>query len=474
MDGQTLTDRRLVAVMKIGGGILRRREDYERVAALVRQRSGRRNVLVVSAANGVTDSLLAVLTQAQTGAVSPDYLQAIRGRHDDLVRGTPFEAEARVVLDSSFQVLSSTLDSACDLDPLAARADVASFGEKLSCRLMALFLQAADVPAVSMLSDEAGIFADALYDNSSCDLERTKSALRERLPTDRAVVLPGFYGVDLQGRAHLFGRGGSDYSAGCVAACLDADILEMWKDVDGFMTADPRRIASARLIEQISFDEARELGFFGAKIIHPRTFEPMRGHRTRVRIHSLQRPDAPGTRIVEHGVARGRPVCLSEKRDVALFSITGGGMVESVGVLGSVFGALKDAGVSVDLISTGVSEVSFSMSQHQAPAALQALEQLKATDGSLFEHVEVEDGLSNVALVGQDALSAGVLARAFSVVDQAGLSPLAVSCARSRISLSFIVAQAHGLACLSALHRAFFEPSSVVPASTAKASAAFS
>lgn len=447
------SDRRLVAVMKVGGGVLRRRQDFERVAALVRQRSGRRNVLVVSAANGVTDALLAL---TRPGGFSSEALTAVRLRHEELVRGTVFEAEATALLDSAFSHLSDVLTRAGPADA-SLRAEVASWGERISCRFMALFLQAADVPAVSMLADEAGIYADAHFDNASCDSERTQATLRQRLPTDRTVVLPGFYGVDEQGGAHLFGRGGSDYSAGCVAACLDADVLEMWKDVDGFMTADPRRIPSAGLIEELTFDEARELGFFGAKIIHPRTFEAMRGHRTRVRIHSLQRPNAPGTRIVEHAAPRGRPVCLSEKPDVALFSITGGGMAESAGVVGSIFGALKDDGVSVDLISTGVSEVSFSVSQAQAAVALRALSLLQASDASLFERVDVEEGLSNVALVGQAALSARHLAQAFSVVDQAGITPLAVSCARSRISLSFIVSRRDALSCLTALHAAFFE-----------------
>ncbi len=446
-----------VAVMKIGGGILHGRADVSRLASLLHARTGRRNVLVVSAFSGVTDALLSLLETARLGGDASSGVQALRQRHDDLAQGLP--QDLRAFLDSEFAALMHRLQDVAQARRLTdeARAAVASTGEKISCQLVARLLSHEGVVSHALLADEAGIYSDGLYDHATCDLVATRAALAQRLPADAVVVLPGFYGVDAQGRPHLFGRGGSDYSAGCVAACLEADVLEFWKDVPGFLTADPRRVPGARRLTDITFDEARELGFFGAKIVHPRTFEPLRGSGTAVSIRSMTDPESPGTRIAENAPRRGHPVCLSEKTGVALVSLSGGGMVESSGVVGSVFGALKIEGVSVDLISTGVSEVNFSVSQSQAPAALEALQRVQASDPSLFERITVEQGLCSVALVGQDGLSAANLARALTAADAIGIQPLALSCPRSRISLSFIVSAGQSQQCLLALHRAFFE-----------------
>lgn len=446
-----------VAVMKIGGGILHDCADVSRLARLLQSRTGRRNVLVVSAFSGVTDALLALLETARLGGDVSSGVQALRQRHDMLVGGLPQDLGA--FLDSEFAALLQRLQDVAQARRVTAeaRAAVASMGERISCQLVARMLCQDGVASRALSAEQAGIYSDGLYDHATCDLAATRAALAQRLPVDAVVVLPGFYGVDAQGRPHLFGRGGSDYSAGCVAACLDADVLEFWKDVPGFLTADPRRVPGARRLWDISFDEARELGFFGAKIVHPRTFEPLRGSGTAVSIRSISDPQSQGTRIAENAPRRGQPACLSEKTGVALVSLFGGGMVESSGVVGSVFGALKIAGVSVDLISTGVSEVNFSISQSQAPAALEALQRVQAADPSLFERITLEQGLSNVALVGQDGLSAANLARALAAVDAVGIQPLALSCPRSRISLSFIVSAGQSQQCLLALHRAFFE-----------------
>lgn len=454
-----LAGRAPLGVMKIGGGILRDSADLQRVADLVRRNACRRNVLVVSAFNGVTDALMALSERARTGHFSHQDLDALRQQHVSLFSGSPFEAQATALVAAELDVLGVRLSDAARTREVPARvqAAVACVGERMSCKLVALYLESAGIDATGLFAEDAGIFSNALYDHASCDLDATAAALSQRLPRERVVVLPGFYGVDGDGQAHLFGRGGSDYSAGCIASCLDADVLEFWKDVSGFLTADPRRVRQAQPVAEITFDEARELGFFGAKIIHPRTFEPLRGKATAVSIRCVDAPDAPGTRIVPMAERRGRPVCLSEKTDVALFSLYGGGMAESSGVVGSVFGALKLAGVSVDVISTGVSEVSFSVSARQAPLALEALQRVQAADPSLFERITVEQGLCNVALVGQEGLSAGHLSRALAAVDAAGVQPLALSCPRSRISLSLIVSAHQSLPCLTALHRIFFE-----------------
>lgn len=294
--------RQPLGVVKVGGSLLRDRPDLPRLAdAIARRRCEGPLLVVVSALNGVTDALeRAALYAALPGvgkARAAEMINGLERRHHHVAESIPQTTGWPVA--TLFRELRALFAHAHDRGGLAGAevARVMSFGERLAAPLLAAAIRAAGVDARAIDSEEAGLRGIGQRDTGRLDLAGCPlpAALRQELG-ERVLVLTGFYGVNRRGEVVLFGRGGSDYTAGAMSALLEASSLELWKDVPGFMSADPRAVPAARWVPLLSFSEVSSLGRLGAETLHRACLEPLRGRPTRVRVGLC---DGRGTQIVE-------------------------------------------------------------------------------------------------------------------------------------------------------------------------------
>jgi KamA family protein len=353
-----------LTVVKVGGSLLEDRSDLHRVASSIvaRRRDGEPLLIVGSALKGVTD----LLDRAATQAVDPalrngplgQTLESLRRRHLEMSVGLADGGPILRRIEEELGRIEALVDAIRDAGDLqdTAYARLLSSGERLSVILLAAAIEAAGGKAEAVASEEAGLRASGPRRSGSCDiaasapgLERLRSQLRDRIP-----VLTGFYGLD-DGGVVLFGRGGSDNTACAVAAGLNADRLELWKDVPGFMSADPCEVSDARLIDQISFDEVAQMGAYGSCVVNHGCLEPLRGRSTRVLISSIEGRGA-GTLLVETLRREStRVVALASRRgkngSPALIGAVGDGVAHDPGIRSRMLACLSEAGVRGDLVA---------------------------------------------------------------------------------------------------------------------------
>ncbi|MES1240990.1 MAG: hypothetical protein ABUT39_05165 [Acidobacteriota bacterium] len=342
-----------LTVVKVGGSLLGGEADLRRAASALaeRRRDGGPLLVVASALQGVTDLLDLAAQQAGRREELGRTLAILRRRHLGLARGSA-AGEVEEVLGE----LEELAGSAAGELPDATYARLLSFGERLSVLLLAAAIREAGADALAVASEEAGLRADGPPRNGSCDIPASAEGLerlRRRLD-EQVLVLTGFYGVDADGGMVLFGRGGSDNTACAVAAGLGADQLELWKDVPGFMSADPREVRAARLVDEISFDEVAQMGAWGSKIVNHGCLDPLRGRATRIVISSV--PEAGptiGTRLVEN-LERDAPrvVALASRRNngsPALLGAVGEGVAGDPAIRERMLDCLSESGIRCDL-----------------------------------------------------------------------------------------------------------------------------
>ncbi len=432
------------AVLKIGGGILRSREDLETLVKILKMNSGRENVLVVSALNGVTDALLGAY------ASGTDITEELRQKHRS------YFDDGGEVLEKGFAELSALLKTGGKT--IERKERIACFGERLSAMLVAEYLNRHGIPALAMSAEDCGIVADGRFENANCLMDRTKQNFREKvIPriNGKTLVITGFYGVDAKGNVNTFGRGGSDYSAALVAVAGEAQVLEIWKDVEGFLTADPRVAKDAKKLDEITFDEAEELGYLGAKILHPRTMDVLKGSGVFAQIKSVLAPEKDGTRIVGK-LSRERKKVISSiafRKGVAIATIKGGKMVDEPGVAADIFVTASRAEVSVDTIATSQSSISFTVDEKDVER-LEAM--LSRMESKLFDAYEIKKGLAMIGVVGEGmAHTPGSAAKIFTAVASKGINIELISQAASGINITFMINADRAEECVRAIHGAF-------------------
>ncbi len=360
-------------VMKFGGTSVSSRDRWETIAAQVQDRvqSGYRPVVVCSAISGVTNTLEAIL--AATAQGHPDTeLAALRQRHVDLAQalGVSFDADASAALDDlEKRVLGAALIGEV---PPRLRARVMATGELISTRLGAAFLNANGGPATWLdardhlqASDPAALPLERRVLQASCDFTPDPDCAAvfssQETPT---IVTQGFIARDESGETVLLGRGGSDTSAAYFAARLQAERCEIWTDVPGMFTADPRGVATARVIRSLSFEEAQEISTMGAKVLHPRAIPPCRTHGIPLHIRCTPHPAIDGT-VIESSPKAGATApqvkAISARRGIVLISMETVGMWQAVGFLSDAFAHFKRHGLSIDLVSTSETNVTVSL-----------------------------------------------------------------------------------------------------------------
>ncbi len=435
-------------VMKFGGTSLADRERIDTVVALVRGRLARRPVVVCSAHAGVTDLLLEGAHRAAAGA--PD-LTEIREREHALLASLKLKpslvADDLERLDQMFRGLAL-------LGELTPRSldQVAAFGERMSVKAIAAVLRRRRIPATAVDADEAGLVTDGRFGRATPRPEAYRNLERSLAKVKGVPVVTGFIGRDAEGNVTTLGRSGSDYTATIIGRALGVEEVEIWTDVSGVLTADPRIVSEARPVEHLTYAEASELAYYGAKVIHPSTIQPAVERGIPVRILNTMDPDAPGTVIAPpRRGKRARVTSIASKRGIHLVNIVSGRMLGQSGFMARVFDAFKSHDVIVDLIAT--SEVSVTVSVDNTAGLAAVVQELKA-----FSKVTVKDGAALVAVIGERMKRAsGLAGRVFSAIGEAGVPVLAISYGATKTNLQIVVPEPREREVVRALHAVLFD-----------------
>ena len=460
-------------VLKFGGSSVANAENIDKVINLVRSAQTKdRTILVVSALGGITDMLIQAAASAAAGDESyKDKLQVIEHRHLETVRSLlPLTRQSGTL--SIVKTRCNEIEDICSgiflLGELSARTQdkVVSYGELLSSLIVAARFAALDIDHTWKDSRDL-ITTDSHFGHAAVDFPCTNRQIKEFIDgsTSPLFIFPGFIAANDKGITTTLGRGGSDYTAAIFAAAVDATLVEIWTDVSGMMTADPRLVSNVKLIPHISYQEAMELSHFGAKVIYPPTIQPVMKKNIPVWIKNTFAPSDPGTVIEVAATPNGNSIRgISSIPRIALLSLEGSGMVGIPGFSKRLFEALSGQQINVILITQGSSEHSICVGVDESNAAI-----AKAAVDNAFspeitagtvDPLVIETGLSVIALVGEQMKShPGVSGKMFGALGRNGVNVRAIAQGSSERNITAVIAAGDVKKAINVLHEEFFEAS---------------
>jgi aspartate kinase len=456
----------MLLVQKFGGTSVMDADAIRRLITIVRQgrasgsSSSRGPAVVVSAMSGVTDALLTLAADAAAGRLEPalEGLGRIRSRQTEaiasLLTGSR-AADTAAFITRQLDQLESVVRGLALLREVTPRTmdAIVATGELLSSRLVAAALDEAGV-AAEWVDARTVVVTNDEHGQAAPIVDATYAALREivlgAVGRDRVPVLGGFVGATVDGMTTTLGRGGSDYSGALVGAGIGADEIQIWTDVDGMLTADPRVVPGPRLVPRLSYEEASELAYFGAKVLHPATILPAVERGIPVRIVNARRPEGAGTLIAAaSGAGNGPFAGLACKRKLSVVNVTSTRMLMAYGFLRRLFEVFERHRTAVDVVTTSEVSVSVTVEDHrQLDGIRQALE--------AFAEVSVEPEMALVCAVGDGLMAQPeVVARMLRALD--GVPLRMVSQAASRRNVTVVLADADVAEAMQRLHREFFQ-----------------
>ena len=426
-----------------------------------------RVIVVVSALGGITDKLIKTSQMAVEGNLAfNDEFQHIVARHHELIYSIIDDEERRTALLQEVDKLLNELDNIYQglalINNITSKSEatIVSYGERISSRIVTALIDGA-----VRYNARQFIKTEVKHSKNILANEETEQLIHEHFDTrnDRIVIVPGFISQDIvSGDITNLGRGGSDYTAAIIAAALKADILEIWTDVDGFMTADPKVINTAYTINRLSYVEATELCNFGAKVVYPPTIYPVFKANIPIAIKNTFNPDGEGTIISAESDSGGRLIKgISSINDTDLLTVQGLGMVGIVGVNHRIFKTLADADISVFLVAQASSENSTSIGLRHVDAAM-ACEVLnkefaKEISMGLMEPVTAASNLSTVAIVGENMRhNPGIIGKLFQTLGRNGINVIACAQGGQETNISFVIKDKLLRKTLNVIHDSFF------------------
>ncbi|UXP33978.1 bifunctional aspartate kinase/homoserine dehydrogenase I [Reichenbachiella agarivorans] len=455
-------------VLKFGGTSVGTPDNLKKVKEILAAAQPEKTVCVVSAFGGVTNLLHACSELAASGDESYEELtEQIEARHLDTIKEL-LPVQSQSITFSKIKILLNELEDLMkgiylirELSPKTLDK-VLSFGETLSSNIIVDYLNAEGLPT-DLGDSKALIKTDSTHNNAIVDFAVTDKNIKHYISSAaNLVVCPGFVSSDADGVTTTLGRGGSDYTAAIFAAALDADSCEIWTDVSGMMTSDPRQVAAAHPIEKLSFQEALELSHFGAKVIYPPTIQPVLDKKIPIKIKNTFAPEDPGTTICDDANGDKQFVKgLSSVKDIALLNLTGSGMVGVPKFSFRLFKALSEAKVNVIIITQASSEHSIcvGIDQKDVEVSKTAIAQEFQLELSLrkIDPLEVEEKMAIVALVGDKMREhVGIGGQMFSALGENGISIKAIAQGSSERNITVVLDQKNLSKALNVLHESFF------------------
>lgn len=455
-------------VMKFGGSSVKDAPKIKQVCEIILNQKPPVGV-VFSAMKGITDLLIEAATRANNGTNTyRELITTIIERKQTAVnelfpateREKAFGPINKLIIE--LQDILHGIELIKDCSPRSMDL-VMSFGERLNCTLISNYLQSQGHNA-KMLDTRKIIQTDDCFNSADVNLKATgKNLKKQKLPKTDIFIITGFIAATPEGVTTTLGRNGSDYTASIMGNAFNADCIEIWTDVDGVLSADPRIIPSAFVVPEISFEEAMELSFFGAEVIHPYTMIPAIEKNIPVWIKNTYNPSAVGTRIAKEIKPHDQAITgIASIQNVALINIEGGGMMGRPGIASEVFKALAEASINVIMISQASSEHSICLVCRE-DEAIRGLEQLKNAlskeiDTRKIQNFQLLKDLEIVAIIGENMRGRpGISGRLFSTLGKEGINVLAVAQGSSERNISFVIDRKNRENALKSIHKEFLE-----------------
>ena len=448
-------------VMKFGGGCIRDSKSLRQVAEIVARDKNER-VVVLSAIFGQTNEIREFAQRAKEGKTDVDgFIKGVREQHESMAKDAMGDKN---VLDSALRdihgkmlTLEILLYSVAYTQELTERTFdlVQSYGERLSLPLLVGVLNSMGVKAKGFESDKIGMVTDGVFGSATADIPATRENLQKYLvPELKKGVVPvvtGFFGCSRDGMTTTYGRNGSDYSAAVIANSLDAELLEVWKDVDGFMSADPKLVPDAKAVPRLSYDEAGEIAYFGSKILHPRTIEPIRPKNIPIAVRNARTPGAVATMITAEGSGRWSEIkSVSHSTELALLKLYGAGFAYRPGVVLEISKELFKNNMGIYSVVSSQLYLSILLHSRDADRGAEILGNIKAGG---IERVELDKDVALVNVVG-DGIGGikGLPGAVFTTVANAGVSIKQISLGGTLNALNFLVGKGDIEKTVRALH----------------------
>jgi aspartate kinase len=458
-------------VIKYGGTSISAAKDIQAVATHLNGLSKKNQIVVVcSAISGTTDDLIEISEsiKKENKSKAEQLASKITNRHKQLAKETIKKSDVRkkllVKLDEDFAELLALIDGMVLLGEVTSRTMdyLISFGERLSIKLVSAAVNDSGVKSIPLTGKEAGIVTDSnfgaskpLIDTTRLRVSKTIDALllKKTIP-----VIGGFAGADQHGHVTTFGRGGSDYSATIIGSCIKADEIWLMSDVDGLMTADPKIVKNAKLLKEVSYVEAIEMALFGAKQIHPRTFEPLLAKKIPMKIRNSFNTKNEGTLVSANTspAVKNTVKCVSNVRNNGLIDVRGGSMVGTPGTAAKIFATLAKSGINVMMISQNPSESSITIVVKNADLdkAVSALEMELL--GKIIKKLEITTNVAIIALIGSGMRgTVGVASKVFGAIEKNKVNVSMITQGSSELNLAFVVKNSDTNAAVKALHDEF-------------------
>ncbi len=450
-------------MVKFGGSNFKSAGDMAKILKAVRLYE-EPPVIVVSAFYGITNELIAVMDSAvqdeseirrMTDRLKSMKRESLETHIDDLDARDAVYERLRDRLEDLYRILLGT-HYIGEVPPFI-RDRILSFGERLSSLIVSAVLEYHRIPAVECLPEDIGLITDGEEGNATVDFTRSEKSVAAALPANKVCVIPGFYGVGPDGRITLLGRGGSDYSAAAIARCVSANSLDVWKDVDGYLSADPKSVKHTRRIERLGYSEAAELSYFGAQILHPRTVEPLEDRSIPIRIFNIDDANqnlAPLSVIGADIDAPKGPKSVTYSDDFAVLTLSGAGVGIKPGILAKVTGALDHSGINIKSVVTSQTAINLYLSE----ADLDRTDALvRALDLTAVGHVIPRRDLSVVALVGDGLGEAPDVAEGMmEALDNRGIRFTIFSVGASDAAAYAVIPRGQRKEAVMALHDRYF------------------
>lgn len=457
-------------ILKFGGTSVGSVEALKALIGVVKANlsQGQQIIVVVSAMGGVTNLLIKTAEEAVEGKDFSRALAEIEERHFTVVKALiPVQQQNQVFtkLKIYFQELEDLMQGVMALQELSPKTKdaILSYGEKCSAFMLSRILRSV-TDKTEFLNASEIVKTDSSFGNARVDFEQTNLLVKNYFDyhKDNLVIATGFIASDSQNRITTLGRGGSDYTAAIFGAALDAKQIEIWTDVNGMMTADPRRVKKAFSLEELSYTEAMELSFFGAKVIYPPTMIPAFMKRIPIVIKNTFEPEFVGT-FIRHDIKPSKTAIrgISSVDHISIINVQGSGMVGKAGFSGRLFSLLSREQVNVVLITQSSSEhsITFAVNPDDAILAKKLIEQefeLELLAGKL-EPIRIEDNLSILAIVGENMKQTpGISGKLFGSLGRNGVNVVAIAQGSSEYNISVIINNLHLTKALNAVHDAFF------------------
>jgi len=461
----------LKLVLKYGGTSISNTKDIQSVAKHVISLSKKHQLAIVcSAISGTTDDLIEISEsiKKENKSKAEQLVSKITNRHKQLAKQTikknDIQKKLLVKLNEDFSELLALIDGLVLLGEVTSRSMdyLISFGERLSGKLIAAAINDLGKKSILLTGKEVGIVTDSNFGESKPLMDTTRLRVSKSIETlfskKTIPVIGGFSGVDQHGHTTTFGRGGSDYSATIIGSCIKADEIWLMSDVDGLMTADPKIVKNAKLLKEVSYTEAIEMALFGAKQIHPRTFEPLLTKKIPMKIRNSFSINNEGTLVTSSPSTsvKNTVKCVSNIRKNGLIDIRGGSMIGTPGTAAKIFATLAKAGINVMMISQNPSESSITIvvKNSDLDKAVNVLEMDLL--GKIIKKLEVTTGVSIIALIGSGMRGTiGVASKVFAAIEKNKVNVSMITQGSSELNLALVVKNSDTNSAVRAIHNAF-------------------